>query len=42
MIRRDYILRIIEECIRGWRELGIEKHLHSWPDKSLGSQWLAD
>jgi DNA repair photolyase len=24
------------------RELGIEKHLHLWPDKSLGSQSLAD
>jgi DNA repair photolyase len=24
------------------KELGIEKHLHLWPDKSLGSQSLAD
>jgi len=24
------------------RELGIEDHLHLWPDKSLGSQLLAD
>lgn len=24
------------------KELGIEKHLHLWPDKSLGSQALAD
>jgi len=23
------------------RELGIEKHLHLWPDKSLGRQSLA-
>jgi hypothetical protein len=24
------------------KELGIDKHLHLWPDKSLGSQALAD
>jgi DNA repair photolyase len=24
------------------RELGVDKHLHLWPDKSLGSQSLAD
>jgi hypothetical protein len=24
------------------RELGVEKHLHLWPDKSLGCQSLAD
>ena len=24
------------------KELGIEKHLHLWPDQSLGNQSLAD
>jgi DNA repair photolyase len=24
------------------KELGVEKHLHLWPDKSLGSKFLAD
>ena len=29
-------------CLKLAKELGIEKHLHLWPDKSLGSQSLAD
>ena len=24
------------------KELGVEQHLHLWPDKSLGAQTLAD
>jgi DNA repair photolyase len=39
---QDYAVDALHTVSEIARELGIEKHLHLWPDKSLGSQSLAD
>jgi len=39
---QDYAVNALQTVSEIARELGIEKHLHLWPDKSLGSQSLAD
>ncbi len=39
---QDYAVNALHTVSEIARELGIEKHLHLWPDKSLGSQSLAD
>ena len=39
---QDYAVNALHTVSELGRELGIEKHLHLWPDKSLGSQSLAD
>jgi DNA repair photolyase len=39
---QDYAVNALHTVSELARELGIEKHLHLWPDKSLGSQSLAD
>src|SRR2546427_6580620 len=39
---QDYAVNALHTVSRLAGELGIEKHLHLWPDKSLGSQTLAD
>ena len=37
---QDYAVESLASVHRIVTELGIEKHLHLWPDKSLGSQSL--
>ena len=39
---QDYAVSALHTVSELARELGIEKHLHLWPDKSLGSRSLAD
>ena len=39
---QDYAVQALRTVSRLAKELGIEQHLHLWPDKSLGSQALAD
>ena len=39
---QDYAINALHTVSEIAKELGIEKHLHLWPDKSLGSQSLAD
>ena len=39
---QDYAVNALHTVSEIAKELGIEKHLHLWPDKSLGSQSLAD
>ncbi|PYI85009.1 MAG: hypothetical protein DME26_12055 [Verrucomicrobia bacterium] len=39
---QDYAVNALHTVSELAKELGIEKHLHLWPDKSLGSQSLAD
>jgi DNA repair photolyase len=39
---QDYAVNSLHTVSEIARELGIDKHLHLWPDKSLGSQSLAD
>ena len=39
---QDYAVQSLHTVSQLAKELGIEKHLHLWPDKSLGSQALAD
>ena len=39
---QDYAVTALHTVSEIAKELGIEKHLHLWPDKSLGSQSLAD
>src|SRR4029077_17521782 len=38
---QDYAVNALHTVSELARELGIEKHMHLWPDKSLGSQSLA-
>jgi DNA repair photolyase len=38
---QDYGVNALHTVFELAKELGIEKHLHLWPDKSLGSQSLA-
>jgi DNA repair photolyase len=37
---QDYAIRSLHAVLHLARELGIERHLHLWPDKSLGCQSL--
>ena len=39
---QDYAVNALHTVSEIAKELGIDKHLHLWPDKSLGSQSLAD
>lgn len=39
---QDYAVKALRTVSELAKELGIEKQLHLWPDKSLGSQSLAD
>ena len=39
---QDYALNALHTVSEIARELGIKKHLHLWPDKSLGSQSLVE
>jgi DNA repair photolyase len=39
---QDYAVNALHTVSELTKELGIEKHLHLWPDKSLGSQTLAN
>ncbi len=39
---QDYAVKALHTVSELARELGIENHLHLWPDKSLGRQALAD
>ena len=39
---QNYAVNALHTVSEIVRELGIEKHLHLWPDKSLGNQALAD
>jgi DNA repair photolyase len=39
---QDYAVNALHTVSALARELGLEKHLHLWPDKSLGSPTLAD
>ena len=39
---QDYAVNALHTVSELAKELGVEKHLHLWPDKSLGSQSLAD
>jgi DNA repair photolyase len=39
---QNYAINALHTVSEISKELGIEKHLHLWPDKSLGSQSLAD
>ena len=39
---QDYAVNALHTVSELAKELGIEKHLHLWPDKSLGSQTLAN
>jgi DNA repair photolyase len=39
---QDYAVNALHTVSKLARELGLAKHLHLWPDKSLGSQSLAD
>ena len=39
---QNYAVNALHTVSEIAKELGIEKHLHLWPDKSLGSQSLAD
>ena len=39
---QNYAVNALHTVSEIARELGIEKHLHLWPDKSLGNQALAD
>jgi hypothetical protein len=36
---QDYAINALRTIEKLWHELGVEKHLHFWPDKSLGSKW---
>jgi DNA repair photolyase len=39
---QDYAVHALHTVSELARELGLEQHLHLWPDKSLGRQTLAD
>jgi DNA repair photolyase len=39
---QDYAVQSLQTVSQLAKELGVERHLHLWPDKSLGSQALAD
>jgi DNA repair photolyase len=39
---QDYAVQSLHTVLQLAKELGIEQHLHLWPDKSLGNQALAD
>ena len=39
---QDYAVQSLHSVSQLAKELGIEKHLHLWPDKSLGSPVLAN
>jgi DNA repair photolyase len=39
---QEYALNALHTVFKLSKDLGFEKHLHLWPDKSLGSQSLAD
>jgi len=39
---QDYAVQSLHAVSQLAKELGVEQHLHLWPDKSLGSQALAD
>jgi len=39
---QDYAVQSLHTVLQLAKELGIEKHLHLWPDKSLGNQVLAN
>jgi DNA repair photolyase len=39
---QDYAVNALHTVSELARKVGVEKHLHLWPDKSLGSQALAD
>jgi len=39
---QDYAINALHTVSTLAKELGIEKHLHLWPDKSLGSQSLVE
>ena len=39
---QDYATNALHTISELARELGLEKHLHLWPDKSLGSQSVAN
>jgi DNA repair photolyase len=39
---QDYAVQSLHTVLQLAKELGIEQHLHLWPDKSLGNQTLAD
>ena len=39
---QDYAINALHQVAALAKELGIENHLHLWPDKSLGSQSLAN
>jgi len=39
---QDYAVKSLHTVSELAKQLGIEKHIHLWPDKSLGSQALAD
>ena len=39
---QDYAVNALHTVSELAKELGMDKHLHLWPDKSLGSQALAD
>jgi DNA repair photolyase len=39
---QNYAVNALHTVSELARELGVEKHLHLWPDKSLGSRSLAD
>ena len=39
---QDYAVQSLGTVLRLAKELGLQEHLHLWPDKSLGSQALAD
>ena len=38
---QDYAVQALGTVLRLAKELGIEKHVHLWPDKSLGCRALA-
>ncbi len=39
---RDYAVNALHTVSKLAKEVGLEKHLHLWPDKALGNQALAD
>jgi DNA repair photolyase len=39
---QDYAVKALHTVSRLARKVGVEKHLHLWPDKSLGSQALSE
>ena len=39
---QDYAVQSLHTVSQLAKELGVEQRLHLWPDKSLGSQALAD